>query len=193
MHGAHRSAEARMNAEHHFRQSECESIVLDGDAPTAGEREFESTAQGIAVYRGDRGAGQALEACQHALAALDQRLGLGDARERGEFLDVGTGDEAVFFGRQNHEAARRDALDHCELPVEFIEHLARQRVRGGARFVEREPGDPLRIDRQTKTRRSTHRNTSKSHTMGRWSDSRTSGTLKSLTLMRESTSTKSSS
>ena len=68
-HGAHRAAEARMDAELHFRQAERQALIAHGDAVAARERELEPAAEREALNRRDSGAGERFELVEHALAA----------------------------------------------------------------------------------------------------------------------------
>src|SRR5690606_615280 len=60
-HRPQRAAKTGMDAEAHFGQSEPSGRFILGEAITAGESQFQSAPQAIAVNPGDRGAGQALE------------------------------------------------------------------------------------------------------------------------------------
>ncbi len=79
-HGAHRAAEARMDAEHHFGQTDREFVAPDADAVTAGERELEAAAEREAVDDGDRRAGQRFEPIEDPLRGAHQFERLRGAR-----------------------------------------------------------------------------------------------------------------
>ncbi len=89
-----------MNAETHFGQTE--SRLVFGDAVAAGERQFQAATQAKTMHQGQRRKGQFGEVIEHSLTAFDQCHGGGAVAERGEFLDVGAGDEAVGLIGQNY-------------------------------------------------------------------------------------------
>ena len=72
----------------------------DRDAVAAGERQLQSAPEGEAMDGGDGRAGQRLQAVEDRLAATDEGVAGRLIRERGEFADIGAGDEAALLGRR---------------------------------------------------------------------------------------------
>ena len=73
-HGAHRAAEARMNAEQDLGQSQGELRVVGADPIAAGEGEFQAAAEGEPVDGSNARAGETLELIEHRLSGAHQAI-----------------------------------------------------------------------------------------------------------------------
>ena len=204
---SHRAAEARMDAQLHFRQPQRRLAVIGHDAVAARERELEPATERETVDQRDGRTPQRLDRTDDLLAGTHQLVALVGRLELGELLDVGTGDEAVGLAGVDHQAAGCAPRDVPELDVQFLEDRPGQRVGRGVGAVELEPGDVGRVDLQrpvgcrcggfarhgrllrnrcagTQAASATRAaRTVKSHTSGRWSEYFTAGTLKPVTSM----------
>ena len=141
-----RAAEPGVDAEADLGQSERDAFVVECDAIGAGERDFQSAAEGEAVDHRDRRAGQAFKPFQHLLAAPDQVVGLLLGVERGELLDVGARDEPALLARVQHDTRRSGLFQFGDALIELQHHAARQHVGAGVMLVEAQPGDALRVE-----------------------------------------------
>ena len=137
------AAEARMQAEHHFRETKARAV--DRDARLAGERDFEAAAEAEAVDHGDGRNLQAFEAVDHRMGAADRDLDRPRIGGAAEFVDVGAGDEAGWFCRADDEAGRPLRFPAPPAPFEFLDQVGRQRVGAGAFAIEQQPGDAVGI------------------------------------------------
>ncbi|MCC2639579.1 MAG: hypothetical protein K0Q68_3298 [Moraxellaceae bacterium] len=112
-HQAHGTAEARHDAQFHFRQAD-----LGGgghDAVFAGQAHFKTAAQREAVDGDDLGHFEVFESGEHLVGADAPfgDLGFATAEQRTEFGDVGADDEHALAGRDDdtlHVLARLDCF-----------------------------------------------------------------------------------
>jgi hypothetical protein len=145
LHGAHGTAETRMNAQHHLRQPQRHLRIVGADAVTASHGEFEPAAEAVAIDGGNGGEGQVREPLQDAVRRADRRHGCSRLAHLAELGHVGACDEATLAGTDD-QAGRALLLGLAQALVEFFHRRARERVGAGARFVEGEPGDAIRVD-----------------------------------------------
>ena len=138
-HGAHRAAEAGVDAEHHLRETKHRLRIIDAKAVVAGERQLESAAQAVAVDRG-HGRARASRSSRSRIACAARTKGSASSGER-TCANSRTSAPAMnpAFAGLDDEAARRSPLDLGEPRIELRHDLARQRVRGRIGPVERQP------------------------------------------------------
>ena len=140
------------DAELHLGEAEPRPLLAIGDAPVAGERQFEAAAEAIAVDRRDHGDGKPLDAVEQLERLPDHLLDLGLGVEALELADVGAGDEAPLLGAHDDEAldlaACGSRLDRLDDVAELLGRAAAERVHALALAVDDRPGDALEIDRE---------------------------------------------
>ena len=128
---AYAAAPARVNAELHFRQADAGTGIVRGHPCAAGQTELRTATHAVAVDQGNRGAGQFGNALENVLTVTDGvehgSLGI----EFGEFSDIGTGDEAGFFGGTDDQPFRRCEGHAFQQAVKFIEHGLTQGIDAG--------------------------------------------------------------
>src|SRR5580658_3032252 len=122
-----------------------EPLIAHRHAVAAGEGEFQTPAESEAVQGGHGRAAQGGEVIEHLLAAADEPVAARLIGERGEFLDVGSGHEAAFLGRDQHDTRRWFAGEGLEVAVELGQYRGGEHVGGGARLVDGEPDDALGV------------------------------------------------
>ena len=75
LHGAHRAAKARVDAQLHFRQAQRQPAVIHAHAVAAGQCQLHAAAQREALQQRNGGAGQGRDAVAQSLAAADHAPG----------------------------------------------------------------------------------------------------------------------
>ena len=180
---ADRAAETGMDAEHDLGQAEHRLGVVHADAIAAGQREFESAAEAVAIDRGDGRERQRLEPIQDGVRRADERHGFLGRRDLAELADVGAGDETRLAGG-DHQAARGGGCNFIEPRGELLHCGPGQRVGARAGLVEAQPCDALRIDLERPLRAArcaglAHRNSSERPLRRRRAARRSSGSRRS--------------
>ena len=141
-----RAAESRMNTEQHLRQSQRERGVIGADPVGAGERQFQSAAQGEAADGRHARTGQILELLHDGLAGADQFVAFSGGADLHEFLDVGAGDEAARLARLHDQAVRAQRRDFRKLCRKLTHHVRRQHIGRPSRHIAGKPGDTVGVD-----------------------------------------------
>ena len=99
-HAAHHAAGAGQQAQADFREAELRFRIVQRDTTVAGQRDFQTAAQGGAVERRDHGFAQGFQAAQLRLAGF-HALGEFGGVFRGHFdqvIEVAAGEEGAFRG-----------------------------------------------------------------------------------------------
>ena len=92
---SNRAAKPRMESEQDLGESKCG--VLDRDPIIAGQRDFQSAAEAIAVNHGDGRQRQPVKTIKNAMTADQQRFDLCGIRDPAKFTDIRTRDEATWL------------------------------------------------------------------------------------------------
>jgi hypothetical protein len=138
---AQHAAPAGDDAEHDLGQCKLGAGLIHRDAVAAGQRQFGAAAHAVTAHQGQRRVAHGGEAVVAVPAALDQRSCFLRRVGRGEFLDVGAGDEAGFLGRLEDQGLGRILLAFVEDQAEFGHHLGAEGIGRGIRGVEDGPGN----------------------------------------------------
>ena len=138
------AAQSRNQSELNLRKGEgCLRVIGAHSIPT-GERQLDPAAETGPVNRCDDRNAQQLEAAQHPLSHLTDRFSRGGRLERGELLDVGTGDEALRLpGDQHHSLNEWIVLGSTEDVFEFAGQRWTERIDRGVRRVDRDDEDAV--------------------------------------------------
>ncbi len=115
------AAEARMQAQHHFRKTEARPV--DRNTRLTGQRDFEAAAEAEAVDHGDGRNLQAFEAVDHRVRSADTSLNGTGIGRAAEFVDVRTGNEAGFLRRANDKSRGPLVFQRREHGVEFLDDV----------------------------------------------------------------------
>ena len=136
------AAEPRMKAQHHFRKAE--AGIGDGDPPVAGERDLEPRAEAVAVDDRDGLRLERRQPVEHMVGLFEHAVDLG-RRGADELLDVGADREARRLGGADDQRGRLLLGDRVQMPVQFLDDAAVDRVDRAVRPVEHQPGDIVPI------------------------------------------------
>jgi hypothetical protein len=137
---AQHAAPAGDDAEHDLGQRELGAGLIHRDAVAAGQRQLGAAAHAMAAHQRQRRVLHGGQPVVGIPAALDDDAGLLRRIGRGEFLDVGAGDEAGVLGRLEDQPLGRILLAFVEDQAQLGHHLGAEGIGRGVRGVEDGPG-----------------------------------------------------
>ena len=137
------TAPARHDADHHFGQRHFCFWPVVHDAVFAGEGKFGASAHAKTVNQRNRRKWQCCHLVEYDVTKRGECKRFLRAFQCGEFIDVGTGREAVFLGRANGEATRLfgQCLQTLADVGEFTQCFARERIGAGPGPIKSQPGE----------------------------------------------------
>jgi len=133
------------DAQHHFRQAQAGTGLIDHEERTTGQRQFQTAPEAVTTHHRQGGITHGGQSVEKVPAPRHHGFGGLGALQFVELADVGTGDKTGFLAGANHQGLGRCGIKGVQYAAQFSHDSFGQGVGVFTGLVQHQPGNALVI------------------------------------------------